>query len=493
MENFEPVNFASDVPLNFRTILQLVMGLILIRDWHLVRKFTSHLMRASVIRLHRGYSSLDPKPAEQPDAPSIRSNQSLFLDGISITNNALSISENVLLNLSLRKLAEQLHRTGLKDLSLTQKMLSLLGMKAVQDVSEFESFINLFSLGILDAKGQDLTSILTQWNQRNKNIREMHRILTELDKSNSALLANSLSIEFIKYVVNGLCFIRQPLEAMNLLETYIHSATIAKGQSNNCTDSISDQQTNAVTAPGPANQEMSMIMALPSVQEMCKLILVSFIMQELYTMVDIFWVKVNSWYANVGIPVKIATKFAKFYAERPSLTSTKIKLDYLYDMWLKYNDLYDAKFYGELCYGYALSKSFYLVERLIWDCSYLEINNRALGLLLQHKLDSVGLDGTLNFISKLFPRLKSKGIVVGSFPFLIVAKSIGKSVNPEAMHKFVHLLESEGNLLVDDALITAIYNGIKSTHVFTNLHQRKECIELIRKICQENGLKIIVG
>ncbi len=61
------------------------------------------------------------------------------------------------------------------------------------------------------------------------------------------------------------------------------------------------------------------------------------------------------------------------------------------------------------------------------------------------------------------------------------------------MHKFVHLLESEGNLLIDDALITAIYNGIKSIHVFTNLHQRKECIELIRKICQENGLKIIVG
>ncbi len=111
----------------FRTILQLVMGSILIRDWHLVRKFTSHLIRASVIRLHRGYSSLDPKPAEQPDAPSIRNNQPLFLDGISITNNALSIPENVLLNLSLRKLAEQLHRTGLKDLSLTQKMLSFTG------------------------------------------------------------------------------------------------------------------------------------------------------------------------------------------------------------------------------------------------------------------------------------------------------------------------------------------------------------------------------
>jgi hypothetical protein len=379
--------------------------------------------------------------------------------------------EQSLYSIRIPEFSSALIRSKLEGLHLDNKLYFPLSTKAMESPADFRLFIGLFRDGILKAQSEtgekenaSISILMQEWIRKTKQVDEAYEILMDFHNVNpSGFRGLFAKNDLIHFTINGLCFRKMPFEAFTLF--------------------------NAVVPVGePAFFQDE------KVQEMIKMISVSFAWMKSTEFMLVLWNSVTEWFSSgstslyAAIPSKLLTIFVNYFGR----CGEKEKVVQIFEIWRRNTDLYDAKFYNQLCHAYnSIGGDLETrLKMLLLNNPYSELDPRIIHFVIKTITRDYGRKAALAFVEELFTKQKHL-LNFDSKAFGFLAYEIGRMVKVHEMQQLIKLLEEKGNVLIDDFLVTQLYSGLKRFTRQVTAKERQECLDFIKFLCSENNISLL--
>ena len=344
-----------------------------------------------------------------------------------------------LYSLGIPELSSALIRSQAQKLHLNSHLFYPLSAKAMESQADFQLFIRLFRDGILeqqkqqqitaDSSDSSLATLMQQWIKKTKQVDEAYEILMDFHSVNPQGFSDWFAKrDLMHYTINGLCFRKMPFEAFTLFNACV-----------------------------PAKEPE--FFPCEEVQEMLKLITVSFAQMRSTEFMLVLWNSVVEWFSSTStslyaaIPAKLLTIFVNYFGR----CGEKDIVAQIFEIWRRNTDVYDAKFYNYLCHAFnAIGGELETrLKMLVLNNQYSELDQRIIYHVVKQITRDYGRKAALVFVEELFVK-QSQRLTFSSKAFGFLAFEIGRMVKMHEMQDFIQLLEEKGSVVIDDYLVTQL-------------------------------------